>query len=70
MFIVVVRSIVVTLLVGGLLSVLLRFFFPQVIDDPMASNATGVAIWLAAVACGVLNGVAYWKKRKKRPPIL
>jgi hypothetical protein len=62
------KSIVVTLLVGGLLSLLMRFFFPQIIDDSSSTEkiTIGIKLWSVAVACGVLEGFLCWRKRKKQ----
>ena len=64
----VVRAIVIALLICTFLGVLLRFFFPQVIDDPTNTNFIGIGVWFVSIVFGALDGVTYYRKCKKQPP--
>jgi hypothetical protein len=60
------RSIVATVLLAGLLSLLLRFIYPHFEDAKGSEDiALGIGIWLVAAAGGVVEGVRYRRKCKK-----
>lgn len=60
---------VVAVLVAVLLDVALLFFVPEVMDwEPGAErfSAVGAAVWIAAVAVGLLSAARVWRRRRPR----
>jgi len=45
----------VALVVGAVLSVLVRFLFPGVLESDATANAVGLALWIVAIALGFLE---------------
>ena len=72
MVLVVIKSVVVAVLVGSVLCVLLRVCCPEIIDylgdHPGEEIAVGVAVWVSAIALGMMYAVRCWKKEKQQPP--
>jgi succinate dehydrogenase hydrophobic anchor subunit len=54
------NGVAVCLLAGVLLSLVLRFFFPKIVDArTVASKLYGIAIWLVSIGLGI------WHARKR-----
>lgn len=60
-------EIVVCLLTASLLSIAVRFCFPEIEDDRYVSNIVGIEVWVVSIGAGALQAARYgpWQNAAK-----